>query len=154
MEIRDSFYQLKGNVEVDEGPFETVSITADKNGKQKIGGGSSKQTIVLVSAEYGNVDDEEINKEYSTDSKLGFLKMEVIPTLKKAQLNSAVKKQIVKESTIKTDGSNSYNHIKENYGHEPTVVPNAEKSKTLPWAHIIISNTKKNDSRCSPQNIQ
>lgn len=143
MGIRDSFHQLKGNIEVDEGFFETVSITADKNEKQKRGRGSTKQTIVLVSAEYENVHDEEITKKHSTDTKLGFVKMKVIPSLKKTDINAAVKKQIVKGSTIKTDGSTSYNDIKENYGHEPTVVPNAQKSKTLPWVHIIISNAKR-----------
>ena len=143
MGIRDSFHQLKGNIEVDEGFFETVSITADKNEKQKRGRGSTKQTIVLVSAEYENVHDEEITKKHSTDTKLGFVKMKVIPSLKKTDINAAVKKQILKGSTIKTDGSTSYNDIKENYGHEPTVVPNAQKSKTLPWVHIIISNAKR-----------
>ena len=69
--------------------------------------------------------------------------MKVIPSLKKTDINAAVKKQIVKGSTIKTDGSTSYNDIKENYGHEPTVVPNTQKSKTLPWVHIIISNAKR-----------
>ena len=69
--------------------------------------------------------------------------MKVIPSLKKTDINAAVKKQIVKGSTTKMDGSTSYNDIKENYGHEPTVVPNAQKSKTLPWVHIIISNAKR-----------
>ena len=82
-------------------------------------------------------------KKHSTDSKLGFVKMKVIPSLKKTDINSAVKKQIVRGSIIKTDGSNSYNDIKENYRHEPTVVPNKEKSKALPWVHIIISNAKR-----------
>ena len=143
MGIRDSSYQLKGNVEVDEGFFETVSITADKNAKQKRGRGSTKQTTVLVSAEYDNVEDEEVTKKYSTDSKLGFVKMKVIPSLKKIDINSTVEKQIIKGSTIKTDGSNSYNDIKKNYEHEPVIVPNKEKSKALPWVHIIISNAKR-----------
>ena len=34
MGIRDSFDKLKGNIEVDEVFFETVSITADKNKKE------------------------------------------------------------------------------------------------------------------------
>jgi hypothetical protein len=59
--------------------------------------------------------------------------MKVIPSLKKTDINSSINKQIVKRSTIKTGGSNSYNDIKENYGHKPTIVPYTEKSKTLPW---------------------
>ncbi len=104
MGIRDSFYQLKGKVEVDEGFFETVSITADKTAKQKRGRGSTKQTTVLVSAEYANVDDDVISKKYSTESKLGYVKMIVIPSLKKKDINSAVEKQERKGSSIKTDG--------------------------------------------------
>jgi len=142
MGIRNDLYTLKGNTELDEGFFETVSITTNKNEKQKRGRGSTRQTAVLVSAEYEDVDKEKSDK-YRIKSRLGYVKMTVIPSLKKEVINSAVKKQIQQGSLIKSDGSTSYVDLKKTYIHNPEVVCKEEASNSLPWVHVIISNAKR-----------
>jgi hypothetical protein len=143
MGIRDGFYTLKGNIELDEGFFETVPLTAlEENESQKRGRGSSKQTVVLVCAEYENVTEEESEK-YRIKSRLGYVKMNVIPSLKKSVISSIAAKQLKKGSSIKTDGSTSYVDLKKRYKHAPEVVTKEEASNSLPWVHVIISNAKR-----------
>ena len=69
--------------------------------------------------------------------------MKVINSLKKEELKSEVEKTVEKGATIKTDGSNSYNDLKENYIHKPTTSNYSNKSKLLPWVHTVISNSKR-----------
>ena len=51
MGLRDEQYQLGEEIELDEGFFETVSITRDKTEPLKRGRGSQRQSTVLVAAE-------------------------------------------------------------------------------------------------------
>ena len=48
MGLRDNEYTLENEVELDEGFFETVSITKDKNEPIKRGRGSQRQTMVFI----------------------------------------------------------------------------------------------------------
>lgn len=143
MGYRDAEYTLADEVEFDDGFFETVSITRDKNEPLKRGRGSEKQTTVLVSAESRTVEDENILEKYSTKRKLGFIKMKVTNSLKKKDIAKYVESIIENGSTILTDGSNSYNDFYKNYYHKPSVVPKKESSKALPWVHTAISNAKR-----------
>ncbi len=143
MGLRDSEYTLSNEIELDEGFFETVSITRDKNKARKRGRGSDKQTIVLVSAESKSVEDSTLSEKYNTNKKLGFIKMKVITSLKKEEITKEVKETIEKGTTILTDGSNSYNDLKQDYIHKPKVSEKKESSKALPWVHTAISNAKR-----------
>lgn len=143
MGLRDDEYMLNNEVELDEGFFETVDITRDYTKPLKRGRGSEKQTKVLVSTESKRLDSDKFLKKYNKETKLGFVKMKVINTLKKEDLTNKVKQIITKGSTIKTDGSNSYNEFKDSYIHKPVVVEKKESSKLLPWVHTTISNAKK-----------
>lgn len=143
MGLRDDQYMLTNEVELDDGFFETVDITRDYTKPLKRGRGSEKQTTVLVSTESKKIDSNQFVKKYNKDTRLGFVKMKVVNTLKKEELNTKVKQMITEGSIIKTDGSNSYNDFKDNYIHEPEVVEKQEASKLLPWVHTIISNAKK-----------
>lgn len=143
MGLRDSEYTLSDEIELDEGFFETISITKDKNAPLKRGRGSTKQTTVLVSAESKFIDDNTLSSKYSTKRKFGFIKMTVINSLKKEDIKKSVESIIDKGSTILTDGSNSYNELKENYIHKPKVSTKKEASKALPWVHTAISNAKR-----------
>jgi len=143
MGLRDERYSLKHEVELDEGFFETVDINRDYTKKIKRGRGSEKQTTVLVGAESLPVDSSELDKRYYKETKLGFIKIIVINSLKKEVLKTEVNKIIEKGTILKTDGSNSYNALKKDYIHKPTVVDKAELSELLPWAHTTISNAKK-----------
>ena len=143
MGLRDDEYMLNNEVELDEGFFETVDITRDYGKPLKRGRGSEKQTKVLVSTESKRLDSDKFLKKYNKETKLGFVKMKVINTLKKEELINKVKQIITEGSTVKTDGSNSYNELKDRYIHKSVVVEKKESSKLLPWVHTTISNAKK-----------
>jgi hypothetical protein len=143
MGLRDDCYQLDGEVELDEGFFETVCATRDKDEQLKRGRGSQRQSIVLVSTESKTVEDPTMSKKYSTDKKLGFVKMRLINTLKMSEITVNVKEMIAGGSSIISDGCNSYNDLKNDYRHSPNVVNPKEASKILPWVHNAISNAKR-----------
>jgi len=143
MGIRDQSYTLIGDVEIDEGFFETVSINRSKDEKLKRGRGSQKQTAVFVSAESKEVLSAEITPKYQKKKRLGFVKMTVINSLKKKEIASVVKATIEKGSCLTADGSNSYNDLKTDYQLDSKVVPKQEVSKVLPWVHTAISNAKR-----------
>ena len=143
MGIRDEEYTLSEEIELDEGFFETVSITRDKAEPLKRGRGSQRQTAVLVGIE--SIVDEKfsVSEKPKSGKKAGYLKMKVIDSLKKEDMNDYVEELVDKGTKINSDGSNSYNDFNENYDHQPKVVPKKEASKTLPWVHIAISNAKR-----------
>jgi hypothetical protein len=143
MGLRDDEYVLNDEVELDEGFFETVDINRDYSKPLKRGRGSEKQTKVLVSTESKKIDSTDFTKKYNKETKLGFIKMKVINSLKKEELINQVKQIIREGRTIKTDGSNSYNNFKNDYIHKSKVVDKQESSKLLPWVHTVISNAKK-----------
>jgi transposase-like protein len=143
MGLRDDCYQLGGEVELDEGFFETVSTTRDKNEQLKRGRGSQRQTIVLVSAASKTVDAPTISQKYNTDKKLGFVKMRIIHSLKMPEITANVKEMISDGSSIISDGCNSYNDLKHNYEHSPKIVKPKDASKILPRVHNAISNAKR-----------
>jgi len=143
MGIRDEEYTLSEEIELDEGFFETVSITRDKTEPLKRGRGSQRQTAVLIGIE-SIVDDKfSASEKPKSGKKAGYLKMKVIDSLKKEDMNDYVEELVDKGTKINSDGSNSYNDSNENYDHQPKVVPKKEASKTLPWVHIAISNAKR-----------
>lgn len=143
MGIRDQSYTLAGEVEIDEGFFETVSINRDPEEKLKRGRGSQRQTTVFVSAESVEVTDPEISKKHVKKKRLGFVKMSVITSLKKKDIASMVKNTIEKDSKLTSDGSNSYNDLTEDYKLNSQVLQKNEVSKVLPWVHTTISNAKR-----------
>jgi DNA-directed RNA polymerase subunit RPC12/RpoP len=143
MGMRDDLYTLKEQVELDEGFFETVDIHRDYEKKLKRGRGSERQTTVLVSAESLDRGTKDKFNKYSKQTKLRFVKMKVINSLKKEIIKSEAFKIIEKGSVIKSDGSNSYNDLKDDYKHQPTVTDKSKAAKLLPWVHTSISNAKK-----------
>jgi len=60
--LRDDKYELSGEVELDDGFFETVSITRDKTEPLKRSRGSQRQTAVFVSVESRSVKEVPIIK--------------------------------------------------------------------------------------------
>lgn len=143
MGIRDAYYTLSDEVELDEGFFETVSITRDKTEPLKRGRGSQKQTTVLVSVESETISDDKIIEKYKIKKRVGYLKMKVIDSLKKKDISDYADELIDTGTCVVTDGSNSYNDLHENYNHNPKVVSKKEIVKHLPWVHIAISNAKR-----------
>jgi len=147
MGLREDEYMLYGESELDDGNFETVSIKS-KTEKRKRGRGSQKQTTVLVAAEsFPVTSDVPIaigkNKKYAKKRKLRFIKMKVINSFKKELTKTIVNDMIATKSKILTDGSNSYNDLKQDYNHISEVFKKDEASKKLPWVHTSISNAKR-----------
>ncbi len=143
MGLRDGKYMLEDEVELDEGFFETVSITRDKNKPLKRGRGSEKQTTVLIGVESKPVEDIRIAEKYSTKKKVKFIKMKVIDSLKKDDMTKSVLDIIEEDTKIVSDASNSYNGLNTYYDHVAQVVPKKKINEILPWAHKAISNAKR-----------
>ena len=89
MGLRDDEYKLSDEVELDEGFFETVSTSRDKDEPLKRGRGSQRQTIVLVSIESKPVSAGDSHKKYNTKKKVKFLKMKVVDSLKKETIKKS-----------------------------------------------------------------
>jgi len=143
MGLRDEQYQLGEEIELDEGFFETVSITRDKTAPLKRGRGSQRQSTVLVAAE-SRIEEQNYNpKKHRTKKRVGYLKMTVIESLKKEDLAVVVKEKVKKNTKIVSDKSNSYNDLKEDYNLDSKVIPKKEINTILPWVHTAISNAKR-----------
>lgn len=143
MGLRDDRYQLSEEVELDDGFFETVSITRDKSEPLKRGRGSQKQTTVLVSVESKPAGDDYNPKKHGTNKRVKFLKMKVINSFKKKEVSEKIEIMIEHGSKIVSDKSNSYNDLNEHYKIESNVVAKNEINKVLPWVHKAISNAKR-----------
>jgi len=143
MGLRDDEYQLNDELELDDGFFETVSITRDKTVALKRGRGSQRQSTVLVAVESKPAEQDYNSKKHGTKKRVKFLKMKVINSLKKDQTTETVKKMVEENSKIVSDASTSYNDLKQNYQHDAKVVPKKEIKAVLPWVHKAISNAKR-----------
>jgi len=138
---RDGEYVLAGQIELDEGYFTTEKPEKEKHEKLKRGRGSQKKTKVLVMVESQKILNPEKGKK---PRKVGYLKMKVIEDLKKETINKVVEDLVVKESSIDTDGSNSYVELSDFViQHHSEVIPPKKVGEVLPWVHIDISNAKR-----------
>ena len=143
MGLRDDEYTLSDEVELDEGFFETVSITRDKSEPLKRGRGSQRQTTVLVSVESKPAEEYVDSKKYSTKKRVKFIKMKVINSLKMDEVTPVVEKMLDDGTKIISDASTSYNGLSKNYTLESKVIPKKEVNVVLPWVHKAISNAKR-----------
>jgi DNA-directed RNA polymerase subunit RPC12/RpoP len=143
MGLRDDQYQLSEEIELDEGFFETVSITRDKAEPLKRGRGSQRQSTVLVATESKFAGEDYNSKKHGTNKRVKFMKMKVVNSLKKEEIATSVKKMVKNETKITSDGSTSYNDLKESYELDAKVVPKKEINAVLPWVHKAISNAKR-----------
>lgn len=121
---RDAAYTLGGIVELDEGFF-GASAVGGKRGR------GTEKTPVLVAL---TVDKKGCPK---------YLKMQVIPDVKKTTLTDFANKYIEAGSTIASDQYPSYAALgKAGYPHVAQKYNLAENPDHLKWLHIIISNAK------------
>ena len=143
MGLRDEAYQLKEEIELDEGFFETVSITRDKSEPLKRGRGSQRQTTVLVSIESRDAKENHNPKKHGKKKQVGYLKMKVIESLKKEEVTNAVKESVEKATKIVSDKSTSYVDLDQDFEIDSKVIPKKDIIKVLPWVHTAISNAKR-----------
>lgn len=137
---RNNTYEIVGSVELDEGFFFTIMSEEKKSEKLKAGAGSQRKTKVLIMAESTP---EESPKNPKKPNKVKHIKMKVIADLKAETIDKEVAQCIDNTSTIITDASSSHVHLKDNFTeHKSQVIAPQDIEKTLPWVHMVISNTK------------
>jgi hypothetical protein len=141
MGTRDNKYLLKGNVEVDEGFFETIVPEREKDEPRKRGRGSQKQTMAMVFAESEQVKKPKKNKP-STRCK--YFKMVVTNTFDAKTAKGIINKHIQKNSTMISDGYKTYKALEKEFENLITQkIPSKEAHIKLPWVHTAIGNVKK-----------
>ncbi len=143
MGLRDDEYQLRDEIELDKGFFETVSITRDRSEPLKRGRGSQRQTTVLVSVESKDAGNKHNPKKHSKKKQVGCLKTKVIDSLKKDTITQAVKTSVETDTKIVSDRSASYVGLDKDFEVGSKVIPKKEVPKVLPWVHTTISNAKR-----------
>ena len=140
---RDSNYQLKGEIEMDDAFFVTVDLERAKDEERRRGRGSQRQAKVLVMVE------SQVNpgqtKEYKKKRKMGYLKMLVMEKLKTKDIKQEVEINTnPTETTLLTDGLNAYLRLREVVAkHVPMKILPQEAHKKLPWVHTQIANVKR-----------
>ncbi len=156
---RDEQYTLSGDVEMDEGFFETVMVKEEreelkekiKNGfisKTKRGRGSDKQTKALVMTKSEQVQvpvkNSKGNNKFRIKKRVKFIKMIGIQTLKSTEIEYEVQSNVDSQATLLTDNSTSYSKLKQYVkNHLPKVVKKEEVIEQLPWVHTVIANAKR-----------
>lgn len=142
MRHRDSRYELKEYIELDEGFFETSDRREDKeDNKNQQGRGSSRQAAVLVAAESIAVKSE----VDGTHRKVKHIKMTVMDHLKSEDINYEVVNTIEPNAAVMTDGYKGYSKlsevIREHVVH--VIKDKTQVHKVFPWVHKTISNAKR-----------
>jgi ribosomal protein L37AE/L43A/transposase-like protein len=119
--------KLSGNVEVDES-----YIGAEEKGGKR-GRGTENKTLIAAAV------------ELTDDSKIGRIRMGVIPDASGESLSKFVTANIEIGSDVTTDGWTGYSFLeKNNYRHTVTVQKKAnEEDKALPHIHMIFSLLKR-----------
>lgn len=145
---RDNQYILKGEIEMDEGFFETVTL-CDKEqteiingGEIKRGRGSQKQEKVLVMVESRSTNQE---KPHNKNRVMGYVKMQSIDDASSKTINYVVGKNVKKGTIINTDNWKGYSSLETKVGmiHKPKTTKPKDAMKHLPWNHTIIANCKR-----------
>ena len=154
MRHRDSQYELKEYIELNEGFFETTDRTKakgaseseEKKGNQ--GRGSDRQAKVLVAVKTIELSEDQAkdkkNKHKKT-TKVNHLKMIVLDRLDGVSINYEIKNAVDKDATAKTHGYQGYSKLKEVIKKNEVVIvkDKTEIDKVFPWVHTCIRNSKR-----------
>ena len=129
MGTRDNKYLLKGNVEVDEGFFETIVPDDEKDKPKKRGRGSQKQTMAMVFAESERV---EKPKKHRRSRRCKYFKMVVTNTFDAETAKGIINKHIRKNSTMISDGYKTYKALEKEFENliGLTLIPEDVQSAT------------------------
>lgn len=138
---RDSLYLLTGEVEVDEGFFETLVPEDQKSRKRKRGRGSQKQTMAMVFAESRKV---ESAGKHRTNRACGYFKMVVCPGFTAETVREILENTLTKNAIKITDGHRVYTKLaKMVESVHPEKIPSNQAHIKLPWVHTAIGNLKR-----------
>ena len=139
MGFKDDQYQFKYEIELDEGFFETVSITRDaSSGSLKRERGNWHQATVLLSVESKDLGCKHNSQKHDKYKQVGYLK-----SLKKETIKAAINTSVKANTKIVSDKSTSYVGLDKDFEVESKVIPKKDLRKVLSWAHTIISNAKR-----------
>jgi len=141
MRHRDTKYELKEYIELDEGFFETADRRDKKDDENQQGRGSNRQVSVLVAVESIPVRDEADGKH----RQVKHLKMTVMDSLTSKDIEYEVEKTIESQTTVMTDGYKGYSKLNTLVNQHKVVVVKDKKQvdKVFPWVHKTISNAKR-----------
>jgi len=135
---RDARYNLRGEVELDEGQFRVATQQVDK---LKRGLGSQRKKPVVVMAETALLEDL---RNGTQSSQCRYFKMKVIERSRAAQINQIVEDELEETTIVLSDKSNRYININKLVEGHMTSYSNPETvNTTLKWVHIAISNAKR-----------
>jgi len=142
MRHRDTKYELKEYIELDEGFFATADRRGNKSDDEnRQGRGSNRKSPVLVAVESMPVKDTQTGQE----RQVKHLKMTVMDSLTAKDIHYEVRKTISKQAGVLTDGYKSYSKLSEIVREHKVVVVKDKKEldKVFPWVHKTISNAKR-----------
>jgi hypothetical protein len=138
---RDNQYLLKGNIEVDEGFFETIVPEHQKEEPRKRGRGRQKKTMAMVFAESKKV--YKPLKHRSTRS-CRYFKMVVTNKFDADTAKGIINKHIQKNTTMISDGYKTYKALENEFEKLITEkIPSSQAHIKLPWVHTAIGNVMK-----------
>jgi len=138
---RDDLYPLTGMIEFDEGFFE-IAIPEKERKHLKRGKGSQRQEDVGVMAESTPL----VDITTGTESKhCRYFKMKVLDSQKAESVNTLICDNITPDSVVFTDEGKNYQDLSDLIDLHITEKSSKQTTKTtLKWAHIAISNAKRN----------
>lgn len=149
---RDSEYQLKDQVEMDEGLFVTVPpIEKDEYGRRlprakkfhKSGHPISRNASVLVMTE-SKLNPKNEN-EHRPDRAIKHIKMIYMDDNKASSIIPEAAKSVDKNAAVVTDGAQPFKRLNTIVKtHKVVKMTKDNESKTLPWVHKTIANAKRN----------
>lgn len=124
MKERDSAYELRGIIEMDESFFGS-GAGGDKRGR------GTKKTAVIVEAS-------------THEDAVGFARMNVVEHVDKETIAKIVAKDIAENQTIKTDGWQAYGVVEDkgHRHHRKVGLSPKEVNEFLGWVHTLASNAK------------
>jgi len=138
---RDTRYILSGEVEVDEGFFETLVPETHKSQKRKRGRGSQKQTMAMVFAESIKVEGTKKNRP---NRACGYFKMVVCPDFTAETAKEVIERNVAAKAKKITDGYSTYKKLAKTFDNliMERIEPHQAHIK-LPWVHTAIGNMKR-----------
>jgi transposase-like protein len=124
MKERDSAYELRGVIEMDDSFFGS-GVGGDKRGR-----GTKKTPVIIEASTQG--------------AAVGFARMHVVEHVDADTIGNIVQKDIAENQTIKSDGWRAYGAVRsKGHGHhKKTGMTSKEVKEFLGWAHTLASNAK------------
>ena len=142
---REAEYKLDGFIEMDEGFFEGIRKKDDDTGLVVVPAKELDRQVKAIVAVSTTPIEIGKRKNGRPITKPSYLKISVVPSLCKSDIEFETKKMISQNATVATDGKTSYRTLKGVCKeHIEIVVKDKTKiCKVFPWVHTAISNAKK-----------